>query len=469
MTLVNGVILIFTALALLGLMIAQARKGTVDLFSTRNLFIIGIIIFQCVSGWLSMFMLDFGEVNVENPTTTGFIYTGLLLVFIALFLLSYHKGWFVRTRAWRASPDYPQASPGPVLAVATVLLVVGLIFRLVIGRTVPILGVLTDMMGIGLLSASAGLAAWVWVPRLMNPAVMIPAATIILVGMLSLVLLTFGRRDVLSLIITVFFAGYMSRWRHMGWAKMAPRVIVVGAAALLFMSAFSTVRSATSKKFDIGDLLSKLMEANVSEGLLGMATGQFAAANSMWVIENRPEPFPFNPLHSAVYTIVQPVPRVLLDQFGIPKPNGLGYEMVREARVYKYQKEFTLGPGIVGHIWNDNPILALVPYAVFFGLVLRYLDEYAAVHPFNPYYCIPIVAGAGDMVGIPRGEVGLFLFRTAMAVLAAWVGLRIARRVLLRSFGATPLIAPDSADAGEWHEGEYSDVPESSWTGERPA
>lgn len=464
MHLVTGVILILTALGLLVLMIAQARKGTVDLFSTRNMFLLGMIIFQCVSGWLSMFMLDFGEVRVENPAVTGFVYTLLLLVFLAIFLLSYHKGWWVRHRAWRADPQVPRTVPGPMLAIAAVILVFGLVFRLAIGRTIPILGVLTDMMGIGLLSAAAGLAAWVWVPRLMNPAVMIPAATIILIAALSLIFLTFGRRDVLSLIITVFFAGYMSRWRHMGWTKMWPRLVVVGAAGLLFMSAFSTVRSATAKKLDIGEVLAKLMEADIGEGLLGMATGQFAAANSMWCIETRPDPYPFNPLHSAIYAVVQPIPRVLWDQFGIPKPNGLGYDMVREARVYKYQKEFTLGPGMIGHIWNDNPILALVPYAIFFGLILRFLDEYMAAHPFSPYYCIPIVAGAGDMVGIPRGEVGLFLFRTAMAVIAAWIALRLARKVLLRSFG------PALSEASSVDEDSFADAEaeiEPSWNGER--
>ena len=70
-------------------------------------------------------------------------------------------------------------------------------------------------------------------------------------------------------------------------------------------------RAVTAKGTNLGEYLTKFMEADVSGGLLAMATGQYAAANSMWVIENHPEPLDYFPYHSVLYTFINPIPRVL--------------------------------------------------------------------------------------------------------------------------------------------------------------
>ncbi|MBX3378028.1 MAG: hypothetical protein KF678_13610 [Phycisphaeraceae bacterium] len=451
MNLVLAFIFIVLAVAVVAMMIVQAYRGTHPLLSVRNFFLVGFVIFQLMSAALSLWTLTWGEVTIDSPMTTGVIYLFAATTFLVLFLWSYSRGWWVRRFAWRSRFPFPVYTPSTLLSVGGLLLVVGFVLRIVIGRNVPVLGVLTDVLAVGVLASAAGLAMWAWAPRLWNLAVAVPAGFIILGAIACTVFQTFGRRDVVCVLLTVLFAAYQSHWRHQGWLRLAYRLGGLGVAGLIFLAAFSTVRSTTSQQSDFGDVVRGITEADVGEGLTALASGQFAAANSMWVIENRPDPYPYDPFHSIVYTVTNPIPRIIWPG----KPDGLGYAMVRQARVYKFSENFTLGPGIIGHIFNDNPWLTLIPYAILFGLMWRFFDEYLVVHSLNPFITIPAVVGAGEIVGIPRGEVGLFLFRSLAAMFAAWVAMRLCAgylRAVRGSAYATAEASPenegDEADAG---------------------
>ncbi len=429
------------ALGVVVMMITQWLRGTHDIFTLRNFFLIGFVIFQLVSGGLSMATLTWGDVYVDQPVRTGTIYLFACVTFLVLFCWSYQKGWLVRGPAWTSSFPFPAFSSSTLLSLGWMFLIIGFIFRIVIGRNVPILGVLTDVLAIGILSCAAGLAMWAWAPRLWNFAIAVPAICIIAGSVVSTVVLTFGRRDVLSVMITVLFAAYQSHWRHQSLTRLAYRMLLIGSVGLLFLAAFSTARSMTVKETDVGEFISHLADANVSEGLLAMGTGQYAAANSMWVIENHPDPLPYFPLHSVMYTFINPIPRAIWED----KPMALGYTMVRDAHVYRYGENFTLGPGIIGHIFYDNPWLTLLTYPIFFGLFFRFFDEFVRVRPANPFVVLPVVVGTGELVGIPRGEVGLFMFRMLAAMIAAWVSMRFCAGVLRSVKGVQP--APEELQA----------------------
>lgn len=454
MTTLLALILFASAALLCVVAFQQARRDTVDLLSVRNFFLFGILIFQFVSGAVSLYTLDFSEYYVNNPALAGTVFTIVLLMFVGIFWFAYSRGWVVRRLPWRLPMSYPVASPMNILPMATVIVIAGIVMRIGIGRNVPILGVLGDVAAVGLLAGAAGLAMWVWAPRLWNPAVAIPAAIIILIAIGALVFQTFGRRDVLSALVAILFAGYHSHWKDMGLARTGLRLAILGTVALVFFAAFSTVRSTTHKHTDFGSLVSGIAEGDVKGGIMEIGSGQYAGAISMWAIETRPLQYPFSPLSSAIHLIIQPIPRAIWPD----KPIGLGREMVGQARIYRPGRDFTIGPGLVGHIWHDNPLLSLIPYALLLGLLVRFLDEHVRVHPKNPFVVIPVIVGIGDLVGVPRGELSLFLFRSLVAMATAWVGLRISWRLLML---VSPAAASTNYEQQEWAEegeGEYADV-----------
>lgn len=445
MTTLLAIFLFAFAVALMAMMLVQAVRGTHDLFCMRNLFLAGLILFQFVSGGITLWTLEFEDFPLADPLASGTKFCALLTAFLVLFQWSYRRGWFVRARAWRSRSFMHDQKPATLLVFGALFLVLGFILRVVIGRNIPIVGVLADIMAVGVLAGAAGLATWAWAPRLWNPAVALPAAGIIMGAVATTVFLTFGRRDVVSVLITALFAAYHSKWKYQGWLRLGGRLGIIMTAGVLFLAAFSTVRFMTHKESGITDIFLRLTEADVSEGLLNMASGQLAGQNSMWIIENRP---PYDPFHSAIYTVSQPIPRVIWPD----KPIALGFNMVREASIYRVDPGYNVGAGLIGHIWNDNPYLTLIPYAVFFGLLWRYCDERVRAQPSNPFVILPIVAGSGDMIGLPRGELGLFLFRALTAMISAWIAMRVCAGIL-RTFGkAPPAPADDFSDAGEYGE-----------------
>ncbi len=427
-----------TALILFGLaalvflvMVVQAARRSVEVPTIRNLFLAGVIVFQLASGALSLFFNEFFEVDVNDPGSAGIAFLFLISAFLAIFWFFYGRGWLVTRPARRRAGVERTVSSFAAIPVAFLLVGTGIVLRLVIGRTVPVLGVLTDIMGIGALAAGAGLAVWAWAPRFWNPAVGIPAICVSLIACFALLVGTYGRRELLSLIFTLFFAVYYSRWRQLSLMGMSYRLAIVGAGALVFVALFTSVRAATFRMKDVGSIAGEITRGDIGEGLMLLVSGQSAGAISMWTVENYPESFPYRPFASVVYAVAQPIPRLVWAN----KPLAFGYEIVRQSQSESgtVEEGYTMGPGLIGHIVHDNPWLALVPYAVLLGLFCRWLDEHLRLRGSDPFVVLPIAVAGGEVLGFARGELGYFFFRAAVSMLTAWVAMRLCAMVVARA------------------------------------
>ena len=162
------------------------------------------------------------------------------------------------------------------------------------------------------------------------------------------------------------------------------------------------------------------------DGALQLLGGQDAAANSMWVIENRPEPYPYDTLASLEYFLAHPIPRVIWDD----KPLGLGTVMVKQSMETGVGEGFSLGPGLIGHIVNDNPWIALPLYAILLGAWLRILDDLLVRFAYQPYLVLPLGIELGEIMGLPRGELGFFAFRAIAGMAFAYFWHEDARQTL---------------------------------------
>jgi hypothetical protein len=87
----------------------------------------------------------------------------------------------------------------------------------------------------------------------------------------------------------------------------------------------------------------------------------------------------------------------------------------------------------VGHIEVDFPYVALPLYAFLIAWALRYLDARCLNYPGNPSIIIPISAATSQVLGMPRGELGLFAFNGVAWATGAWLAVTIANRALGRA------------------------------------
>ncbi len=456
------------------LMAVQGLTGTVDIISTRNFFLLGFINFQLTSAAITLIVPVRESYVLRNIPTTAAIYVIYVIIFLYFFTFAYRKGWLVSKLASRT--PVAEAAPGVVsmLTLAVAFLAVGIVFRYVLGY-VPILGVLTAIVGEGLLAAAAGLAMWAYAPRLFNVWVGGIAGGIILVALAASLYQTFGRRGVLGVMACVVWGAYHGHWKYLDRKRVMMLLMCAGVVGFLMMSAITGTRSGGSRDATAADLIRLLNGSAVKQGVVLVATGQEAANNSMWLMENYPEPFEYRPLETLVYFLVHPVPR----QFWAGKPDGLGRIAVRQAKAGKKKgKNYSIGPGLLGHIHRDNPWLSLIPYAILYGLMFRFMDQIVRLHPANPFVVLPVGVALGQIIGIPRGEVGLFTFQTVANVISTGVGMFLVAKTLqtlgwrMRSFEEEAAdeevddnwdedIEPDEShdiqDTSDWDEHEDSD------------
>jgi hypothetical protein len=415
----------------------QASSGKWPLLSIRNVFLGGVVIFQLTSAAMAYFTGNFGELPLSDPTGTGYKYLLVLSSFLILFLACFESNWFTFNIHNRVKPGVAPSEPAlAVLAVGC--LIAAAVLRLVL-MYVPVFGVLAQIMAFGMAAMAAGTAAWVWARRPTNPAYALLLVAMFL-GASGLVLYqAFGRREVLSVIIAILWGAYYGRFRLVSLYRAAVPLTLLGMVGFLLVSAFTATRSA-DKEVPITQTLMRMADADVKQGAF-LLVAQDAPNCSLWLLENRPNPFAYNTLHSLKYAIVHPMPRI----FWQNKPNSLGAEMVTQAILSDRSSGFTFGPGLVGHLVNDNPWLSVPIYAAIIAAGLRILDNLIRRFPTHPIVILPIGVAMGEVIAMPRGELGAFSFRALVSILTAYFGAKIVSKVMI-SFGFRH--DPDAVEMG---------------------
>ncbi|MFO0856572.1 MAG: hypothetical protein U0640_04350 [Phycisphaerales bacterium] len=437
-----GWITLFLAAAIVTLVVWQVRTGRHPIVSARNFFFAGFIVYQLTSGSIAFFTQQYWEVPLANPEATGILYVLWCTIFLVVFLAAYHTGWFTLGLPKLLAKPSPAPAPATMMSLALGFLVLGYAMRLGF-QYVPVIGVLGTMTGVTLAVAAAGVACWVWAKQLFNPTRAAFAMTIFGAATALAIFRTFGRRDLVSVAIACLWGAYHGHFKKQDLRRMALPFAGVALAGLLVIAAYTSVRSHESKEQGFVAQLSALANADIKFGLVDIFAGQGTAPISMWLMESRPDSFEYDTLHSLRYTFLNIIPR----EWWSGKLSSLGLDMVPQAGISNKGTGFTVGPGLMGHIANDNPYICLVLYPLLLGAFLRILDEMVAREPDNLFVVIPVGVALGEIVAIPRGELGLFTFRTILAVVAAYIGMRVVAKLLV-GFGLRYNVAIGTGEGG---------------------
>ena len=82
-------------------MLREGFREDVELFSLRNLFLTGFMLFQLTSAVTTLIFNDFGQLWPLDPARSALIFTVMSVIFLMLFLVSYRRGWGVLALARR--------------------------------------------------------------------------------------------------------------------------------------------------------------------------------------------------------------------------------------------------------------------------------------------------------------------------------------------------------------------------------
>lgn len=413
-----SLLFIAQGIVVISLIVRDGVTRRVEIASARNLFLLGFVVFQSFSAATAMATNRFGEVPVRTPISSGFIFFIMSSVALVIFLRSWRK-----SKIAAFASKFPQKidfkTSNSLWIMCFLCLGFGLVSKFVFAY-VPVFGVLSVQLATGMFGASVGLAAWQWSRSIMNPLNLVLFLGVTLVVIAAMLSGAFGRRPLLTVMLVIGFAYYWRVARHKD-----PRQIFIRAGILLVVIAvpmilFTAARKGSERERSTRDFLNSVVSIqpdDITKSVISLFSGQDTAAHSMWILENMGNIYPHDYAHSIRYLLLHPIPR---DYFP-SKPDGLGHTMVKDAGIPKKPKNYTVGPGLVGHMWNDWPYLCLLIYPWLLGILVKFLDVILLRFTDSALPTILASVTMGQVLGLPRGELSLFIFNGASAFLGAYV------------------------------------------------
>ncbi len=440
------------ALVTLGWVLRQYLRSTYDLLSMRNVALLGFIVFQLVSAARVVRHPVSGDFRLYQPLETGVVYAAWSTVFLFVFMMAYRWRWpstklLPRAKRVRVVPD-----ERTLWTYIVVCLLFGALFMRL---PIPLIGLVTSKVGLALVAMSAGLVGWIWATRPMDTRTLLAAVVVLGSGLLLATLGEFGRRPLIAVSACFIFGAYYSQWRYLRPRTVLKRVGVVALPALLVVGMFTSARGGLREAHNTGPIaqLKAVARANPAEGIALLADGQGAASKSMWIMERFPERYAYRPLSTLVYTAYFPVPR----SWWKGKPDTLSMDLPHLAKMEQVNRDsLTLGPGVIGHAAADGGIPALILYACIAGIAIRFIDELVVTSADQPLTLLPLVAASGQILGLARGEAGVFASIYAISTIGAYAFVLASAWALIRMKLVTAESAPVSAEYDDTHEQDFT-------------
>lgn len=441
---VTGLILVVLALIVGLKIVSDEVKGRVRLFSVRNVFLGGFIVFQLSSGAYSMFMdptrmgYSWSAFTIGEESIAPVIYTIYCAVFLGTFFLGYRLVGPHLSIVPKLERAVGEPKPMGVLVLAVVLLLTSFLLRF---TPVPYIGILATMFSVGLAATSVALVGYLWGRRPYDPLLLIMALGMFLLAWV-IIGAAYGRRDVLSVTIAfiwgIFYGGL---YRVSLWKYAVPLAILL-VPAFALTSMISSVRGEARETGAVRKIQLVLSQGDPLHSLDEVFHGQGAGHISLWMVENFPGNFDYDYLFCLRYVFLNPIPR----DFWPEKPLPYGYTLVDKANVRNVQtgtaglrgrSGFNVGPGLIGSAHADGGFLIVPLYGVLFGLLLRIPDEVVRRNQSRVLLVIPAVAGIGQVLGISRGSVPLFTFHAIFLTITSYSAIAV-----LSVLAKFPLPAP---------------------------
>lgn len=409
------------AIFMASVLVIPVLRRKSDVFTCWNFFLLGAFVFNGMSG--------LNAVKQEYlPTLSNGTYSLYFLgaiVFYGVAFATYYGFKAPRKLAGRTLLKWP------VVSSATAPLIVGALTLLMIGFFVPIpipfVSQVVAFFGLAAASIAVTVLTIAWFRDRLN--------VLLLVLLLVYLPLTIGvsvaaggsRRFLMCTLSAVPVSMYWAWLRY----KPTPYIVsVIGLGtmlATLVLAAYGAVRHS-----DMGDasglgraravllaLPRAMQSGGSSEGFMGQDSVE-CALSVIELLNNGSHNMEVDPLASLWLVATNAIPRSLWED----KPESVGLHLVE----YFDLKGTTanLGLNVVGQGYYDGGLLVLILYGFIIGAFFRYYDELLIREPGNPFLIGGLVAMGAQIIGWPRGCIGLMGMQIIngfiLVVLIQWVG-----------------------------------------------
>lgn len=404
------------------IVIPYLRRKT-DLPTCWNALLLGLISFtgigsvavkySSLGGWLEWFQPTAKEVQWYMLAITAFIVT---------LLAAYYLNLPAKTFAQKQLRTWPE------LSAPLTIFVLGFCFVVVVASVVfqhsTFLGPVTINLAVVGVPAACVFSFELWRRHRLNFFWLMLFIAVMMTTSVYAMIISGGRRLLLSLFLGPLLCLY---WSHIRYWRPSRSLMAIGLGTILIL-AISVVYS-NFRWYNLGTGESrtasgviKQLRAVASGGnifdaflknqlqYLSQDNGQFSLLTERYVAQRELTPVPLNTL---LFLISYPVPhRVWKD-----KPEVVGLKITRDV----VGVSTNWGIGIAGHGAYEGGILALMLYAVLLAFFMRILDEPLQMQPGNPFL-IYIQAGAiPQVMGIPRGDLGIMTKEAIQCILFAYI------------------------------------------------
>ena len=399
------VVLLWTlAIALAVMMLAQGLTLKIDLFSVRNIYLTGFIIYQLISPASALQGTRFFDFQIDDIERAGRWLLLYSAIFLLIFLYSYHRLRFADWFAAKLSRGPAVASDSMLTGLALAVTVAALCLRLV-AYQVPFLAPPAFWSAIALSSTACAIVGWIWAARRLNPAVIL--LTLFIIGGSLFITLSgiYSRRPMIS-VLAGFVWGAYHRWA----TNHSPKQLVYTAAPLLvavtlIVAAFTAIRGHHTGETSAQEAIGHMRNADLGRGTSDLLGGQSVGTSVLWVLDSFPQKHSYKPLFSLRYMFYYWIPRAIWED----KPEPFSKEVATLAKLSNVRRDvLTLPPGVIGYAGAEGGFYAVIIYALFFGQFIRFFDSMVRFNPANPYIILPVGCTTGQFLGLARGDIATF-------------------------------------------------------------
>ena len=411
------------AALLAGWMIAQFIREKAELISMRNVFLAGFIIYQLSSPAMSLFSNNTAQFRIASMRNAGLEYCFKTTLFLGLFFFFYHKGWPVKKLATKLPTPQKMLTEQGLIVVSIALAVLAVVIKAL--YVVPVLAYAALFVSMGCATVSVGVVVWWWSQRQGNIVRLSIALGVIALNLVSVMGGNFGRRPLLAIFGAAIWSFYYARVRY---SKNRVRVIVVlvlfAVVPAIAAAMFTSARSQDFKTTGSVEMIQQVFrDANILDGLADLLSGQNVGEASLWCMDVFPEHLQRDHLLSLRYVFVANIPRAWWPD----KPYVLSTRIADMADIQGVRQDrakggggVTIPPGIMGYAEAEGGLYAVVVYALWMALMIRFLDELVMTHVRRPTVVIPVAASLGNMLGLARGDLAIFVVAAIWAILASF-------------------------------------------------
>lgn len=393
----------FAVLTSIALVFIPYMRGRADLINSWTIFHVGASNFLGIASIQTAYApLQYGIAAPEDYTRlamSGFIFYLTLILTYYCFPTN-----FITNRVWvKVGPRAPRAMVS--LVPICILLAMGYLF-------VPQIQFLGQWMVTFGRSASVFAVVFcfvAWSQRPYNP--WLAGITGMTLVFASIAVNTeLGRRDFLSVLVTLPLCWYWLRGRYMKPTRALAIAGIFSFIAFLGIEGISMTRFARrNPDMSIIEAAWTKLKA-VPDALQAQGTGgenMFGSDcidASLASIRLYERIQPTEPFFVFKYVLLHPVPRAWWPS----KPMGLGYTLPIDIGWVRKNGPITIGPGIIGHCYQEGGMIFIVFYGVIFAVIMRCFDTMLSRDPGNPYLMSILGSCSGHLIGLLRGDVGLF-------------------------------------------------------------